>query len=125
MTTTQALLVFLGIPLAIFGSIVGLVFALSSRGDRSSRPYAPPLGVAAAPGACDIRTDTDGRTVHEPATTDAGHPICWTLTCTECGSPYQEGSLDVHFTDAGQAVAVGRARGWALVGQRMRCPKCA
>jgi hypothetical protein len=124
MSTTQALLVFLGIPVVLVAGITGLVFAVTRR-VHSPPPDGPPLGIAPTPGPCDVRTDAHGRQVHEPASSESDRPTCWTLTCAECATSYREGEHDVHFTHPDQAVTVARSRGWVLAGHRMRCRRCA
>jgi hypothetical protein len=124
MSTTQALLVFLGIPVVLVAGITGLVFALT-RHEPSQQSAGPPLGIAPAPGRCDVRTDAHGGTLHEPASSESDHPTCWTLTCAECATAFREGEHDVHFSHPDQAVTVACSRGWVLAGHRMRCRRCA
>lgn len=123
MTTIQALLVFLGIPLGIVGLIAAIVYAAHPRQPRPTH-LGPPVGVAGAPDPCTVHIDERGREVHEPAMGPGGGTTCWTLSCAECATSYREGTDDVHFTGAGHAVAVGTARGWVLAGHRMRCRNC-
>jgi hypothetical protein len=123
-TTAQALLVFLAAPLAIIGLITGLVFAVARR-DVRPPPSGPPAGITPTSSPCDVRTEADGRVIHEPASGDTGGRTCWTLVCAECGTPYQEGPHEVHFTGARQAITVAGSRRWVLAGHRMRCPRCA
>lgn len=124
MSTVQALLVFLGIPVAIVMSIIGLVFALTPR-ERRRPPEGPPVGLTPESIPCDVTTDPRGVQVHEPTNSGSEHPTCWTLACAECATAYREGEHDVHFTHPDQAVNVARSRGWVLAGHRMRCRMCA
>lgn len=119
MTTLQAMLVFLGVPLAIVGVIVAAVFVAAPRDQRRDAP-GPPVGTALASHPCAV--DESG-THEEAAPGDCG-PRCWTLACAECRTPYQEGGSAVHFTSAEHAVAVACARGWVQAGHRMRCRNC-
>jgi hypothetical protein len=123
-TTAQALLVFLATPLAIVGLITGLVFAIARR-DVRRPPEGLPVGITAVSSHCDVHTEADGRVIHEPANGDSGGRTCWTLACAECGTRYQEGPHEAHFTGPRQAITIAGARGWALAGHRMRCPRCA
>jgi hypothetical protein len=112
--------VVLGIPLVLFASITGLVYALTSR-ERPRPPDGPPVGITPAPQPCDVVTDADGHEVHEPASGESDRPPCWTLAYAECATAYREGENDVHFTHPDQAVTVACSRGWVLAGHRMRC----
>lgn len=123
MTTIQALLIFLGIPLAVVGAIFAAVYAAAPRG-RPVDPPGAPVGTALAPHPCEVETD-GGSERHEPATSDDERPRCWTLACAECRAPYREGRDDVHFTSSENAVGVACVRGWVLAGHRMRCQNCA
>jgi hypothetical protein len=124
MSTAQALLVFLGIPVVLIVGITGLVFALTSR-ERPRPPDGPPAGITRAPHPCDVATDTNGVKVHEPASGESDRPACWTLACAECATAYREGENEVHFTHPEQAVTIARSQGWVLAGHRMRCRRCA
>ncbi len=121
MTTLEAILVFAGLPTAIFGTIAALTFATGSR--RVPRPPdPPPLGTRIQEVSCVVR-ETDGRAVHEPSREEG--PRCWTVRCAECGTPYTEGTEDVHFTGPSHGVSTVSARGCRLAGARLRCPRCA
>lgn len=123
--TLQAIAIFAGAPLAIFGIIVAAVYASTAR--ATPRRPDPPVGITVEQEPCTVHRAEDGSEVHERATgpaTDRAR-VCWTVRCAECGTGYSEGAKSVHFTGPGHAVSVTDARGWRLAGARMRCPRCA
>lgn len=115
MTTLEAILIFAGLPTAIFGTIAALVFAVGPR--RSpQQPEPPPVGARAQEVPCVIRETDDGRELHE-AGAEAGagaDRTCWTVQCAECGLRYTEGADDVHFTGPLHGVSTVSAGGWRL-----------
>ena len=124
MSTTEAVLVFAGIPILIFVAIMIVVFTFTPR-QRPRPPDGPPAGITREPGACDVAIDADGREVHEPASGESDRPPCWTLACAECTTAYREGPNDIHFIHPNQAVNTACSQGWVLAGYRMRCRRCA
>lgn len=123
--TPEAVLVFVGIPLAIVGVIAAAVFAAAPR--RAARRFEPPVGIAAEQVPCNVRHADDGREMHdssdEPLRTATR--ACWTVRCADCDIRYSEGLYPVHFYGPVQGISVTAAHGWRLAGARMRCPKCA
>ncbi|MFC4950957.1 hypothetical protein [Pseudonocardia sp. GCM10023141] len=120
MSPWTAVLVFVGIPAAIFGLVAVAVVLSSGR----SRPYDPyvVIGAVREETGCAIRTDADGRQVHEPR--PGTTPTCVTARCAECRTVFRDGAHDVHFAGRGECVATVTARGWRLAGPRLRCPSC-
>lgn len=122
MTTLEAVLIFAGLPAAIFGTIAVVVFGAVPR--RTLRePEPPPVGTRTHEVSCVVRETDGGRAVHEPGTEEGRK--CWTVQCAECGLRYTEGADDVHFTGPLHGVSTVSARGWRLAGARLRCPRCA
>ncbi|MDN5749110.1 MAG: hypothetical protein L0H64_11430 [Pseudonocardia sp.] len=125
MSTLEAVLVFGGIPLAIFGVIAAAVYAAAPR--RTLRRPEPPVGIIAEQAPCDVRSTDDGRQMHDASDepSQVAARVCWTVSCAECGTRYSDGSYAVHFDGPVHGISVTAAHGWRLAGARMRCPKCA
>lgn len=120
MSTWTTLLIFAGIPATIFGLIFATVVLTSGR----DRPHDPHLvvGLAREDAGCVVRTDAEGRQVHEPGPVTS--PTCFTARCAECHTVHRDGAADVHFAGPREGIDTVTAQGWRLAGPRLRCPRC-
>lgn len=141
LTTTEAILVFAGVPLGITLLITVLVYAAAGRikaprdwfgrrGTNGPQSHAALDGFVAEPTRCWVGTDGGNREVHHASPPEAaGSPreldsVCWSLRCAVCGLPYRDGPDLMHFTGPSHAVTVARTEGWVLIGRRMHCRSC-
>jgi zona occludens toxin (predicted ATPase) len=121
LTPVTATLVFLGVPLAIFG-LIWLSVLLASRGrTRRAREASLPATVAAdpPPGIEPAAAKTDA------AKTDAADPPpSWTVHCTVCVQRYRRNGATTQFDNPQTAIRAALRHEWRVHPSGMRCPGC-
>lgn len=131
LTITQAVLLFVGVPLLVVLAVSAAAIAAERRRQRRAAtiPARHPTGIDPNTTPCVITRTGDHGEVHDDAPAPAadqrqrGAP-CWRVRCAICGDDYREGGELVHFATAELAFTVIVARGWAIVTEKVRCPAC-
>lgn len=129
LTVVQAVLLFVGAPLAAVALVSAGAIAAERRRQRSGTGIDPrhPAGIEPNPATCVVTRDAEGGEIHDdtaPADARRRTVPCWRVRCATCGCDYREDGELVHFAGAELAFTVIRARGWDVKQEQVRCPAC-